>query len=90
MEAIRCFTCGKVVGGKYAKFRKLIQTISHEDALDTIGLHRYCCRRMIMTSVDIASKVIDYNLVHDTMTENPYVNSKKQTVGPEGRSYSAR
>jgi hypothetical protein len=58
--------------------------------MDAIGLRRYCCRRMMMTSVDIASKVIDYNQVHDTMTENPYVNSKKTTVCPEGRAYSAR
>ena len=90
MEAIRCFTCGKVVGGKYAKFRQLIQIISHEEAMNQIGLDRYCCRRMMMTSVNIADKVNDYNQVHNTMKENPYVNSKKKTVGPAGRTYSAR
>ena len=90
MEAIRCFTCGKVVGGKHAKFRQLIQTISHEEAMNQIGLHRYCCRRMMMTSVDIVSKVNDYNQVHNTMIENPYVNSKKKTVDPAERTYSAR
>ena len=90
MEAIRCFSCGKVLGGKHNTYRQLIQTKSAEEAMNILQVKRYCCRRMLLTSVDIASKVIDYNQVHDTMSENLYVNSKKKTVDGAKRTYLAR
>lgn len=30
------------------------------DALDAIGLQRYCCRRMILTHVDLIEKLLKY------------------------------
>ncbi len=29
-------------------------------ALDELGLHRYCCRRMILTHVDLITKLLEY------------------------------
>ena len=31
------------------------------EALDELGLHRYCCRRMILTHVDLVQKLLTYN-----------------------------
>ena len=34
---------------------------SEGDAMDALGLSRYCCRRMIMTHVDLCEKLLAYN-----------------------------
>lgn len=31
------------------------------DALDELGLKRYCCRRMVLTHVDLLQRLLSYN-----------------------------
>lgn len=35
-------------------------TQPHSQALDEVGLQRYCCRRMILTHVDLIEKLLKY------------------------------
>ena len=37
--------------------------VSDGEAMDKLGLNRYCCRRMIMTHVDLIEKLLRYVLV---------------------------
>lgn len=60
---IRCFTCNKVIGNKWDPYCKLIETIEPAQALDKLGLTRYCCRRMLLSHVDVIDQLLEYPLI---------------------------
>ncbi|KAJ6784589.1 hypothetical protein PWT90_05513 [Aphanocladium album] len=88
---IRCFSCGKVTGDLWERYLQLIADPKKTDgdAMDELGLKRYCCRRMIMTHVDLIEKLLKY----DTHTTQRRI-SRVLTTGffffyrytPDGRS----
>ncbi|KAH6565638.1 hypothetical protein BASA50_010258 [Batrachochytrium salamandrivorans] len=58
---VRCFSCGKVVGDKWQPYLVLLQgDITEGKALDTLGLKRYCCRRMVLSHIDFIEKILHY------------------------------
>jgi DNA-directed RNA polymerases I, II, and III subunit RPABC5 len=59
---VRCFTCGKVTGDKWESYvSKLQEGKSECEALDDLGMKRFCCRRMLLTHVNLIDKLLDYN-----------------------------
>jgi DNA-directed RNA polymerase I, II, and III subunit RPABC5 len=96
MDPIRCFTCNKIIGNKWNKYRDLYQqmeneqntTLTYDSIMKELGISRYCCKRMFKTSVDVTEKILDYKQVHNTMKDNPYVTYKTTTVDKTIRSYS--
>lgn len=38
----------------------LTHSCAHRDAMDKLGCKRYCCRRMLMTHVDLIEKLLAY------------------------------
>ena len=59
---VRCFTCGKVVGNAYVDFKKLVEEMEEDpkEALDKLGVQRYCCRRMIIANIDLIDDVMPF------------------------------
>lgn len=46
---IRCITCGKVINQYYQVYLNLIENgKTIKEALDSLNITRYCCRRMFM------------------------------------------
>jgi len=61
MIPIRCFTCGTLIGDKFTAFQSRVG--AGEDpavVLDSLGLKRYCCRRMLISSVDVIDQVLPF------------------------------
>jgi DNA-directed RNA polymerase I, II, and III subunit RPABC5 len=58
---IRCFTCGKVTGDKWEPYQEMLKDgICEKEALDKLGLKRYCCRRILLTHVELIDKMLNY------------------------------
>ncbi|MEM0314362.1 MAG: DNA-directed RNA polymerase subunit N [Candidatus Bathyarchaeia archaeon] len=59
---VRCFTCGKLIADKWEEFA--IRVKAGEDpaeVLDSLELKRYCCRRMILSHVDIIDEILRFH-----------------------------
>jgi DNA-directed RNA polymerase subunit N len=69
---VRCFTCGNVISQAYEEYKKrflLYQKALESDEkpketpkeiLDDIGIDRYCCRRMIISHVDLLEETAPF------------------------------
>ena len=60
---VRCFSCGKVIGNKFETYTELLQNgeYTEYEALNFLGLNRYCCRRMLLTHVELIDKMLLFN-----------------------------
>lgn len=55
---VRCFTCGKVIGHLWEKYKKGIEEGKNpKDVLDNLGVTRYCCRMIFLTHIDNLKEV---------------------------------
>jgi len=69
---IRCFTCGNVISSLYDEYKKRCEVYQKAIAagekpketpqkiLDDLGAERYCCRRMIISQVDLLKEAAPY------------------------------
>ena len=59
---VRCFSCGKTIGG-YAEDMKtrMKKGEKAEDLFKEWGISRYCCRRMLLAHVELIEDVLKYN-----------------------------
>ena len=58
---VRCFTCGSLVGDKHDDFVKRVnENEDPRDVLNDLGLNKYCCRKTILSNVDIIDQILPY------------------------------
>lgn len=61
LPAVRCFTCGKVLGNLAEKFHQLVvQKVPMEEIFRILNLKRYCCTTVMMTQVEIMDDLLKY------------------------------
>ena len=69
---VRCFTCGRVIGSACEEFSKRYKAYAEavdaglspketpKQILDDLGVDRYCCRRMIVSHVELLDDATPY------------------------------
>jgi len=58
---VRCFSCGSLVGDKWEDFARRVK--EGEDSgkvLDSLGVKRYCCRRMLLSHVEVIDEILKF------------------------------
>jgi len=58
---VRCFTCGNLVADKFEEYQNRVKS-GEEPAkiLDSLGIERYCCRRMMLTTLETIQQVLPF------------------------------
>ncbi|KAL7715298.1 DNA-directed RNA polymerases I [Entamoeba marina] len=61
---VRCFTCGKVIGNKWERFFKMAGDgkTPMDQIFSELGIERYCCRRMLISHVNLVEYLSHYDL----------------------------
>ena len=58
---VRCFTCGSLIADKFEDYQtKLKAGEDPEKVLNDLKIDRYCCRRMLLTTVETIQQVIPF------------------------------
>ncbi len=58
---VRCFSCGSVVGEHYNAYKELCaKGMSSKEAMDSLGIERYCCRRMFLATKEYIDDLNKY------------------------------
>ena len=68
MFPIRCFSCGGVISEVYEEYvSKLKEGEDLSNALDDLGIKKYCCRRMFISYRigEDGKEIIDEIIAHD-------------------------
>ena len=58
---VRCVSCGKMIADKFDTFQNDVKAGKEpQKVLDELGLERYCCRRMLLTTVESIQQIIPF------------------------------
>ncbi len=65
---VRCFSCGKVIGDKWEEYKRRVE-IGENPArvLDDLGLTRYCCRRMLLSHVEVIDQILKFHMNNEAV-----------------------
>lgn len=85
--AVRCYTCGKVIGNLSREYENLIHNgVSPENALNSMGLYKYCCRMRVISQGKVSTNVDrqqpSYVEKYDGSGTEPVINELENNILP--------
>ena len=58
---IRCFSCGKLIAHAFRPYLEAIERGERsEDAFKNLGIERFCCKRMLVSHVDLIDDLLKF------------------------------
>lgn len=70
MLPVRCYTCNTCIAHLHAQYEDLVRTgTPARTAMDSVGVHRMCCRRMFLGYVDLMEHRMRYPNVDARMDD---------------------
>ena len=58
---VRCLTCGNLIADKFEDYQNRVKSGEEPlKILDSLGIERYCCRRMMLTTVETIQQVLPF------------------------------
>ncbi|MBN2250707.1 MAG: DNA-directed RNA polymerase subunit N [Candidatus Altiarchaeota archaeon] len=58
---VRCFTCGTPMAQHWDEYcGRIAKKEDPKKVLDSLGLSRYCCRRMLLAHSDVIDEIMKY------------------------------
>lgn len=58
---VRCYSCGNVIGKFEMKINEMLKNgMEYPEIFELLRIERYCCRGIIMTTVDVPSILLKY------------------------------
>jgi len=58
---VRCFSCGALIGDKFEVFSKRVEEGEKPNkVLDDLKVKRWCCRRMIISHIDLIDEFLPF------------------------------
>ena len=70
MIPVRCFTCNACIAHKYEAFQaQKNESEFYNWLLTSIGVHRLCCRRMLLTHNQTIDDIINFPQKDEVMDE---------------------
>ena len=58
---VRCFTCGALIADKWDDFtKKVADGEKPSKVLDELNVKRWCCRRMLISHIDLIEEFLPF------------------------------
>lgn len=81
---VRCFSCGKPIAHLWPKYQQYLEyDYTPDQALNELGLKKFCCRRMIKTHVELIDKLLEFPTESSQTQSSSPVNTQPETDSPE-------
>ncbi len=84
LPPIRCVTCNTVLAHRWNDYNNLVNSgMSIENALNSVGLHRICCRIRLMNPFKYVEKVSNDSVlyeIHDKSSNPDNINTNKTII----------